>query len=81
MNKYLTDRATQNRGWHIPVGIVSLLLAAATVEVWIPALGTLEVRGHAARQGRNPATGEALTIAAKKASAFKPAKALTDVVE
>ena len=35
MNKYLTDRATQNRGWHIPVGIVSLLLAAATVEVWI----------------------------------------------
>ena len=35
MNKYLTDRATQNRGWHIPVGIVSLLLASATVEVWI----------------------------------------------
>ena len=35
MNKYLTDRATQKRGWHIPVGIVSLLLAAATVEVWI----------------------------------------------
>jgi 5-bromo-4-chloroindolyl phosphate hydrolysis protein len=35
MNKYLTDRATQNRGWHIPVGIVSLLLVAATVEVWI----------------------------------------------
>ena len=32
---YLTDRATQNRGWHIPVGIVSLLLAAATFEVWI----------------------------------------------
>ena len=35
MNKYLTDRATQNRSWHIPVGIVSLLLVAATVEVWI----------------------------------------------
>ena len=47
----------------------------------IPFLGTFEVREHAARQDRNPATGEALTIAAKKASAFKPAKALTDVVE
>ena len=81
MNKYLTDRATQNRGWHIPVEIVSLLLAAATVEVWIPALGTLEVREHAARQGRNPRTGETVEIAAKKVPAFKAAKALKDAVE
>jgi len=35
MNRYLTDLATQKRGWHIPVGIVSLLLTAASVEVWI----------------------------------------------
>lgn len=35
MNKYLTNLATQKRGWHIPVGIVSLLLTAASVEVWI----------------------------------------------
>ena len=47
----------------------------------IPFLGTFEVREHAARQGRNPATGEALITAAKKAPVFKPAKALTDVVE
>lgn len=47
----------------------------------MPSPGTFEVREHAARQGRNPATGEALTTAAKKAPAFKPAKALTDVVE
>ena len=35
MNKYLTNLATQKRGWHIPVGIASLLLTAASVEVWI----------------------------------------------
>ena len=35
MNRYLTDRATQKRIWHIPVGLVSLLLAAVSVEVWI----------------------------------------------
>ena len=43
--------------------------------------GSLEVRGHAARQGRNPATGETVDIAAKKVPAFKPAKALKDAVE
>ena len=32
---YLTDRATQKRVWHIPVGLVSLLLTAVSVEVWI----------------------------------------------
>ena len=35
MNRYLTDRATQKRIWHIPVGLVSLLLATVSVEVWI----------------------------------------------
>ena len=46
-------------------------------------MGT-EARGggeHAARQGRNPATGETVTIAAKKVPTFKAAKALKDAVE
>ena len=49
-------------------------------KVAIPSLGTFEVREHAARQGRNPATGETVTISAKKVPAFKTAKALKDAV-
>ena len=47
----------------------------------IPSLGTFEVKERAARQGRNPATGETMTFAAKKVPTFKPAKALKDAVE
>ena len=50
-------------------------------KVAIPALGTFEVREHAARQGRNPATGETVEIAARKAPAFKAANALKDAVD
>ena len=50
-------------------------------KVAIPNLGTFEVRSHAARQGRNPRTGETVEIAAKKVPTFKPAKALKDAVE
>ena len=49
-------------------------------KVAIPSLGTFEVRSYAARQGRNPATGETMTFAAKKVPAFKPAKALKEAV-
>ena len=41
-------------------------------------LGILQVRHSAARMGRNPATGEAIQIAAKKKIAFRPAKELKD---
>lgn len=47
----------------------------------IPSLGTFEVRERAARTGKNPRTGEAVTIAAKKLPAFKAAKALKDAIE
>ena len=50
-------------------------------KVAIPSLGTFEVKERAARQGRNPATGEKVEIAAKKVPAFKAAKALKDAVE
>ena len=40
--------------------------------------GTFSVRKRAARQGRNPKTGEAIQIAAKRAPKFSPAKALKD---
>lgn len=50
-------------------------------EVAIAGLGKFEVRERAARNGRNPQTGEAITIAASKVPAFKAAKALKDAVK
>ena len=40
--------------------------AAKGVEVSIPGVGTVAVKDRPERQGRNPATGEAMTIAASK---------------
>jgi len=42
--------------------------------------GTFEVKARAERTGRNPQTGEALTIAASKTPAFKAGKSLKDAV-
>jgi len=42
--------------------------------------GTFSVTERAARTGRNPQTGKALKIAAKKVAKFKPGKALSDSV-
>ena len=42
--------------------------------------GTFEVSERAAREGRNPQTGETMTIAASKAPKFKAGKALKDLV-
>ena len=43
-------------------------------------LGILEVKDRPARQGRNPATGETIQIAASKKLAFRVAKELKDAV-
>ena len=47
----------------------------------IAGLGTLEVRKREARTGRNPATGEAIAIAASRKIAFRPAKELKETVQ
>ena len=43
--------------------------------------GTFEVRERAAREGRNPSTGEKITIAATKVAAFKPGATLKEAVQ
>lgn len=43
-------------------------------------LGILEVKDRPARAGRNPATGEAVQIAASRKIAFRPAKELKAVI-
>ena len=42
--------------------------------------GTFEVSERAAREGRNPQTGDPMTIAASKAPKFKAGKALKDAI-
>ncbi len=49
-------------------------------KVSLTGFGTFEVRGRAARTGRNPATGETIQIAASKKIAFRPAKELKDAI-
>ena len=49
-------------------------------KVSVAGFGTFESRYRAARQGRNPATGETIQIAAKNAPAFKAAKGLKDAL-
>lgn len=43
--------------------------------------GNFEVRERAAREGKNPRTGEKIQIAACKIPAFKPGKSLKDRVK
>ncbi len=49
-------------------------------KIQLVGFGTFEVSERPARQGRNPKTGEAMTIAASKAPKFKAGKALKDEV-
>lgn len=52
--------------------------AAKGEEVSIPGFGKFAVKDRPERQGRNPATGEAMTIAASKKVSFAAAKGLKD---
>ena len=49
-------------------------------KVVLVGFGTFEVRNRAERQGRNPVTGETITIPASKSPAFKAGKGLKDRV-
>ena len=49
-------------------------------KVQLVGLGNFEVSERPAREGRNPRTGETMTIAASKTPKFKPGKALKDEI-
>ncbi len=50
-------------------------------KVAIGGFGIFEARERAERQGRNPRTGETITIAAKRLPAFRAARNLKDRLE
>ena len=85
MNKReLTDRVGESSGLSKSdaASAVDAVLSAisdalvAGDSVTLPGFGTFEVRSRAAREGRNPQTGETMQIAASKAPAFKAGAAL-----
>ena len=49
-------------------------------KIQLVGFGTFEVSEIPAREGRNPRTGETMTIAASKAPKFKAGKALKDSI-
>lgn len=67
-------------------GAVSAVFAAISdalareEAVTIAGFGTFSTKRRPARQGRNPRTGESITIAASKVPSFKAGKTLRDSV-
>ena len=53
----------------------------ANDKVQLVGFGTFESRERAAREGKNPRTGEKITIAASKVPAFKVGKAFKDLLK
>ncbi len=49
-------------------------------KVSLQGLGIFDITDRKARQGRNPATGEVIQIAATKSIKFRPSKSLKDAV-
>lgn len=61
-------------------GVFAAIADAASKgeEVSLNGFGKFKVKDSPAREGRNPATGAAMTIAASKKLTFSPAKAVKD---
>ncbi|MGE3482816.1 MAG: HU family DNA-binding protein [Gammaproteobacteria bacterium] len=72
----------RKQGHALLAGMVELMTAHLKNgdRIRMNGLGILEVRNRPARMGRNPATGEAIQIAASKEVAFRPAKELKETV-
>jgi DNA-binding protein HU-beta len=74
-----TSQAAASRSLDALIRIVSEELARGG-EVAIPGFGSFKQSERAERSGRNPQTGEAITIAASKSVKFVPASALKAAV-
>jgi DNA-binding protein HU-beta len=72
----------KKQGHELMAGMIEKLTAhlVAGDKIRMSGIGVLEVRNRPARVGRNPATGEAIKIAASKKIAFRAAKELKEAV-
>ncbi len=59
--------------------IAAVQITAGSAVAW-PGIATIQIAERTARTGRNPATGEAIQIEAKRVLQIKPVKALKDLV-
>ena len=71
---------TKKQAGEILASIADLAYKNAKHTVTIPGLGKLVLVNRKARMGRNPATGEAIKIAAKRVVKFRVAKAAKDAI-
>ena len=69
------SKADAGKALEALVGVVTETLKQGD-EVRISNFGTFGIAERSGRQGRNPQTGEAITIAASKGAKFTPAKAI-----
>lgn len=77
-----TQNLTKTQAKAIVDGVFKEIASAAAsgAETNIAGFGKFKVKATAAREGRNPATGETIKIAASKKLTFAPAKAVKDAL-
>lgn len=73
------SKADAGRGLDALIKAIETTLTAGDT-VTLVGFGTFAVKDRAERKGRNPQTGQEITIAAAKLPSFKPGKALKDAV-
>ena len=73
------SKASAGRALDAAIGAITGALAKGG-SVSLVGFGTFSVKARAARQGRNPRTGETIQIAASNTPGFKAGKALKDAV-
>lgn len=78
-NKAGISRAAAGTALEATLASLSEALVAGD-SIALVGFGTFKVSERAARTGKNPATGEALEIAASKSAKFTPGKALKDAL-
>lgn len=72
-------KASAGRALDAIVDSVTVALSKGD-QVTLVGFGTFAVKHRAAREGRNPQTGQAIQIKASNVPGFKPGKALKDAV-
>ena len=75
----LTQKDTDKALAALPDAVTAALAKGDKVQ--LTGFGTFEVREKAAREGRNPRTGETIAVPASKAPAFKAGASLKKAVK